>query len=279
LVAQGIERLTQLVRLTSGPLPTGMASDGAAAVTHTERAGLLGSAWKRKASVHARAYLERGSDADFAAMADALTHSARAYEAMASKLGDKAVRPYPTLNWLFLWSLTATPEDRKPYVAHAQRCASVANAAYADEADPYNALMYADAALVAALLDDSLAVAVTGGDAALERLVSGYEDALDTTLVTPRERDSAVRQIRLMALFHHAHEKARSAPVGVSVGDQLAQLADRLSVASGPHAQAATTAPAPAPAQAPPTPKPVRKAAKKTSPAKRRRTTGKPPTA
>jgi CHAT domain-containing protein len=279
LVAQGIERLTQLVRLTSGPLPTGMASDGAAAVTRTERAGLLGSAWKRKASVHARAYLERGSDADFAAMADALTHSARAYEAMASKLGDKAVRPYPTLNWLFLWSLTATPEDRKPYVAHAQRCASVANAAYADEADPYNALMYADAALVAALLDDSLAVAVTGGDAALERLVSGYEDALDTTLVTPRERDSAVRQIRLMALFHHAHEKARSAPVGVSVGDQLAQLADRLSVASGPHAQAATTAPAPAPAQAPPTPKPVRKAAKKTPPAKRRRTTGKPPTA
>ena len=270
MAARGIERLTQLVRLTSEPLPAGMASDRAAATTHTERAGLLGSAWKRKAAVHARAYLERGADDDFAAMADALDHSTRAYEAMASKLGDKELRPYPTLNWLFLWSLTAALEDRKAYVTHAQRCAAAANAAYAEEADAYNALMYADAGLVAALLDDSLAAAVTASNAALDSLVCGYEDALDSTILTPRERDSAVRQIRLMALFHHAYEKARTAPATESVGDRLDHLADRLSVASGTEAQAPAAELAPAP-------KPAKKAAKKPGSAKRPRARVKPP--
>ncbi len=288
MVASGIERLTQLLKLTGTASPAGTTtgSDGAACANNTERASLLGSAWKRKAAVHARAYLEHRAEADFAAMAQALDHSTRAYSAMASKLGDKELRPYPTLNWLFLWSLTAALEDRRAYIPHAQRCAAAANAAYAERTDPYNSIMYADAALVSALLDDSLAAAVSGSGAALEGLVSGYEDALDSTLVTPRERDSVVRQIRLMALFHRAYERARNAPAGESVGNRLDLLADRLCVA-GEHAQggdtvrASTAAPAPptlseAVDEAAPAPKHARKAAKKTSPEKRRRPPVKP---
>ena len=109
-----------------------------------------------------------------------------------------------------------------------------------------------------------------GSDAALDSLVCGYEDALDSTILTPRERDSAVRQIRLMALFHRAYEKARTAPAAESVGDRLDHLADRLNVASGTEAQAPAAELAPAP-------KPAKKAAKKPGPAKRPRAMVKPP--
>ncbi len=303
MVAHGIDRLTRLVHLTGAALPAGkgMSGDRAAASTHIERAGLLGSAWKRKAAVHAKAYLETGAYAEFADMTDALDHSSRAYEAMASKLGDTELRPYPTLNWLFLWSLTAALEDRKPYVSHAQRCAAAANAAFAEEADAYNSIMFADAALVAALLDDSLAAAVSGSGAALEGLVSGYEDALDIAVVTPRKRDSVVKQIRLMALFHHAYEKARGTRPGESVGDRLELLADHLSVGSGEAAHKsgearesdATTRPGdPPPSSEPETPaapgsapkpakkvvkKAANKAAKKAAPASSRRAPRKSP--
>jgi CHAT domain-containing protein len=216
-VAQGIARLTQLVEMTGG--------------ANAERAGLLGSAWKRKAAVHARAYLASARQTEFNRMADALEQSSRAYQAMASTLEDKEVRPYQTLNWLFLWSLTAQAEQRMAYVVQAQRCAAAANAAFADDPEAYNSTMVADAALVTALLNDSLRAAVSGSDAALDGLVAGYEDALQSAVVTPKERDSVVRQIRLMALFHRAYEKAREAKAAESVGDRLDLLAARLSEA------------------------------------------------
>jgi len=235
LVAQGIERLQNLVRLTGGT-PPDLQGESAprleAGSATAERAGLLGSAWKRKAGVHARAYLATGKPREFTRMQEALTHSSASYRAMASRLGDPDVHPYQTLNWLFLWSLTAPPKARRAYLPHVQRCATAANAAFIEDPDTYNSTMVPDAALLAALLDDSLAV-TTRGDAAFDSLVSGYLDALQTVLATPKERDSVVQQIRLIALFHRAYEKHKRAGAAKSVGARLELLADRLSD-SGP---------------------------------------------
>jgi hypothetical protein len=196
-----------------------------------ERSALLGSAYKRKAAVHAQAYLGKsGKLADFQAMRQALARSTASYEAMASKLEDKIIRPYPTLNWLFLWSLTAHPQERRAYLAHVQRCAAAANAAFADDPEAYNSTMVPDAALLTALLNDSLIDAAQDSRATLDALVAAYEDALETSLVTPKERDTVVKQIRKMALFHRAYEKHNKVPPAQSVGARIEMLANRLTL-------------------------------------------------
>jgi len=208
-VASAIERLTQLVRITG---------------TNAERAALLGSAWKRKAAVQARHYLS-GKRAELEGMKTSLARSAQAYRAMASELGAKELRPYQTLNWLFLWSLTADAAQRRMYLPHVQRCAAAANAAFADDPDAWNSTMVADAALVTALLDGSLDSA---GDVALANLISCYDDALTSALVSPKQRDSVIAQIELMALFHRALEKSRGETAATTVGARLEALTERL---------------------------------------------------
>ncbi len=226
MVARGIARLEGLVRLTGGRVAGDPETDSGTA--NSERASLLGSAWKRKAGVHARAYLRQGRSAEFALMAEAIARSEANYRTMASRLGDQEIRPYPTLNWLFLWSLTARREEWAAYLPHARRCAMAANAAFAEDPGAYNATMVPDAALVGALLAGTLAKA-SAGDATLDGLIAGYEDALRTALVTPKERDTVVKQIRFMALFHRAYEKHGHVDAPNSVGSRLERLADRLS--------------------------------------------------
>jgi CHAT domain-containing protein/pimeloyl-ACP methyl ester carboxylesterase len=238
MVASGIQRLENLVRLTGGVVP----GDEPTATARAERAGsaersaLLGSAYKRKAAVHAIAYLEpQGKLAEFEAMRDALQRSTASYEAMASKLEDKIIRPYPTLNWLFLWSLTAQPKERRAYLAHVQRCAAAANAAFADDPEAYNSTMVPDAQLLTALLNDSLVDAAEGSAATLDALVNAYEEALATSFVTPKERDTVVKQIRKMALFHRAYEKRNKVKPARSVGARIEMLASRLNLVTPPE--------------------------------------------
>ena len=154
---------------------------------------------------------------------------------MASKLEDKIIRPYPTLNWLFLWSLTAQPKERAAYLAHVQRCAEAANQAFVDDPEAYNSTMVPDAALLTALLNDSLTAAENESAATLDKLVSEYQDALESSLVTPKERDNVVRQIRKMAMFHRAYEKHGKVLPAKSVGRRIELLANRLSAAVLPE--------------------------------------------
>jgi hypothetical protein len=233
MVESGIRRLQSLVDLT-GAVP------GEQAAGSAERSALLGSAYKRKAAVHAAAYLEpRGKLDDFKAMCTELEKSRREYETMASKLTDKIIRPYPTLNWLFLWSLTAQPQERQAYVLHAQRCAAAANAAFADDPEAYNSTMVPDAQLLIALLNDSLVDAAEGSAATLDALVAAYEEALATSFVTPKERDIVVKQIRKMALFHRAYEKHDKVSPPRSVGARIELLANRLNQVIPPEEEEA----------------------------------------
>jgi len=189
---------------------------------------------------------------------------------MAGALDAKEILPYPTLNWLFLWSLTAQATERLAYLPHVQRCAAAANAAFIEDPDTYNSTMVADATLVAALLDDSLKAAA-GSDAALDGLVNSYEDALQTALVTPKERDSVVMQIRLMALFHRAYEKRRRVPVAESIGARLDRLADRLSAPSGASVDSAAPETDTAPPDEAPAPKRRAPRKRRTTPAAAKR--------
>jgi hypothetical protein len=93
--------------------------------------------------------------------------------------------------------------------------------------------MVADATLVIALLDGSLAMQGSAGDPALARIAAAYEDALESALVTPRERDLVLQQIKFMALFHQAYEKASGTATDASLGTRLAALSQRLSPDGG----------------------------------------------
>ena len=254
LAVRAIARLEQLVGLTGAVLPRRAAVDtlpsAAAAVDKLpspERAGLLGSAYKRKAAIHARAYLD-GDVAGFALMQRELSRSADAYGAMASQLGAKIERPYHTLNWLFLWSLTADAVQRSTHLPLAQGCAASANAAFAQSPEAWNATMVAEAALVAALLNQALDAAGALGEATVDDLARTYDDCLHGALITPKEREAVMRQIALMSLFYLAHEKAAGIQ-GPSTGARLQALAQRLTPSGAwtpPQRDAATPAAGPA---------------------------------
>ncbi len=241
VVARSITRLEHLVQLSGAALPDAPARGGAPLV-NAERAGLLGSAWKRKAAVHARASLA-GRAGELGRMKDALERSAQCYRAVASELGAKTIAPYQTLNWLFIWSLTALAADRQRYVPHVQRCVAAANAAYADEPQPWNVAMVADATLITALLNESLAVLDAAGERAFESVAASYEEVLRNALITPRERDSVVRQVALLALFQQALEHAAGTASAHATGSRLQALVERL--AHGGATTAAVLAPLP----------------------------------
>jgi hypothetical protein len=164
-------------------------------------------------------------------MGDALQRSTDCYHSMASQPDATELRPYQTLNWLFLWSIRAEMAQRQAYVPHVQRCAAAANAEFAEDPMAFNSTMVAEASLIIALLDDSLAAPGELGEPVLARIALAYEDALQSALVTPKERDLVLQQIQFMALFHQAYEKAIGKASPTSVGARLALLAQRLSTA------------------------------------------------
>jgi CHAT domain-containing protein/pimeloyl-ACP methyl ester carboxylesterase len=241
MAARAIDRLEQLVALSGAALMRSADHPDELELNH-RRAGRLGSAYKRKAALHARAYL--GGDASaFADMVSTLALSARAYQSHAGTLAQPGVQPFPTLNFLFLWSLTASAVEAQAQAALALHCASSANDAFRKDTEVWNVTMVADAHLLAAVLDQSLKQVGVPGDAVLEAVAQRYEDCFSSTLTMPRVRDAVVRQIDLMSLFYEAHERqtvqqlagaggaaATAAPTG-SIAKRLRALVLRLAPA------------------------------------------------
>ena len=241
MAARAIGRMKQLVGLSGASLaPVELA--GALAL-NLRRAGRLASAYKRKAAIHARAYL-RGNQNAFVEMSNALDLSAEAYQTHAAALIDAEPesRPdtklfaYPTLNYLFLWSLTASAEAASAQIALAQRCIASANRAFREDSEVWNATMVPDAHLLISVLDGSLKQTSPAVDGALAVLAQRYDECFESALINPRQRDAVVNQIKLMALFHQAHEAQQKAsmppPSGVaegSVAEGLKALVMRLS--------------------------------------------------
>jgi CHAT domain-containing protein/pimeloyl-ACP methyl ester carboxylesterase len=226
MAARAIDRLQQLVALSGAALMRSADHADELELNH-RRAGRLGSAYKRKAALHARAYL--GGDASaFTDMANTLALSASAYQSHAGTLSQPSVLAYPTLNFLFLWSLTASVAEAQEQAALALQCASSANAAFRKDTEVWNVTMVADAHLLAAVLDQSLKQSGVSGDAVLAAVAQRYEDCFSSTLTTPRVRDAVVRQIDLMRLFYEAHEHQTAQLAGDSNGAPTGSISKRL---------------------------------------------------
>jgi hypothetical protein len=196
-----------LIRLAIGRLQTLdrlVAAEGGS-LHNPERSALLGSAYKRLASVQARAVLLAGQakarqDAS-AAMRDSLQHSIEAYGRDEGHPGTGHFDSYLALNRLALLSLLPDAGDRAQAIALARHCRHEAEAHYAREADLWSAVMQSEAALVEAMLDGSLGRAGEAGDTALDALAGSYGATLVNLTLKPGQLDSVVTQLQLLSRF------------------------------------------------------------------------------
>jgi hypothetical protein len=223
-VERAIARLQQLLRVAAAqPESSAKPAPGA----NKERAGLLGSAYKRLAAVHAKAAVAAGADDDAAsraaclrAMRSALDESERWYfgqvtpadatsDATIDPTSNAEPDPYTCINWLFLITLRPVPAaERAQRQAFAQRCAAVAAQRFGDEADFWNAITAADVALV-------------------QQAVRSYQDVLQGLAVRPKQLQSTVQQLCLMALFNEALANGRK-DAHARTAASLREIADAL---------------------------------------------------
>jgi hypothetical protein len=240
LVETALDRLRQLVRTAAGPAATAQEHpDGADEVAtfaarNPERAALIGSACKRLAAAQARALIRKDPGASSKGFRNALTDSIEAYGSVEGKQANGTLNPYNALNRLALRAvLDFATADRAADadVAVAEACAQWARDRYRTAPDVWNAVMPADAALTGKLLDRSLGIEGGKGDEALEAARQKYADALAHVRVTPRELDSIVKQICLLALFYRAWEVTLTAERQAEAGrfaDRLGALAEHV---------------------------------------------------
>ena len=204
LIARAIERLRTL---------DGLVAVAGGTLHNPERSALLGSAYKRLASVHARAVLlaadARQRQAASAAMRDALQHSIEAYGRDEGHPGSGHFDAYLALNRLALLALLPAAGERAaadpaPAIDLARQCRREAQARYAQEADPWSAVMQSEAALVEAMLDGSLGRTDEAGQAAFNALAASYGSTLVNLTLRPGQLDSVVTQMQLLSRFGDA---------------------------------------------------------------------------
>jgi hypothetical protein len=204
LIGLAIERLQTLDRL--------VAAEGGT-LHNPERSALLGSAYKRLASVHARRVLvsKDASQRDAAAMAmrEALQHSIDAYGRDQGQPGTGQFDSYLALNRLALLALMPgtgadAAADRARAIALARQCRGDAEAGYAKDGNLWSALIQSDAVLVEALLDGSLGHADESGQTAFDALAASYGSTLANLTLKPGQLDSVVTQMELLSRFGDA---------------------------------------------------------------------------
>jgi pimeloyl-ACP methyl ester carboxylesterase len=179
-----------------------------------ERSALIGSAYKRLASVKAcdvlRAKQSGTRKVAAGAMRDALQRSTKAYARDEGKPGSGRFDSYLALNRLQLQALVTWPKDGEAAADPAEgidlvhQCRLEAQARYADEGDPWSAVMQSEAALTEALLNGSLGLAGDAGQAAIDKLSASYAATLANLTLRPSQLDSVVTQMELLSRFGDA---------------------------------------------------------------------------
>lgn len=202
LVDRAITRLNALAGITLS---------GDAKATNAERAGLLGSALKRKAAV-----LAENSDIKWSTVAEVLEESAKAY--LSATGDDVAKTPYNTLNALPLAWLSGHLDAIPAPADLASRCDATAQRRFATSKDFWDAVMSADAEMTAWLLGKPL-------DNPAETLRKIYDEAVEKLPLSARQWDSVVTQLRLLVKFLRLR-KAKGDAERASILEQLAQHLD-----------------------------------------------------
>ncbi|MFT4101249.1 MAG: CHAT domain-containing protein [Burkholderiaceae bacterium] len=225
---------------------------GKAAPVNAERSALLGSAFKRKAGIHASEILdprpERGARGRAAAkMTAALARSAQAYREAEGAPGRSDFAPYNALNRLALDALVRAASTERAEQAEraenaaaavdlARQCGQAAAQRYARTADIWDNVMRPEALLIERLIDGSFGAA---GDAALEEVASAYQQALADAAIKPWQLDSVATQMALLSRFYDAlsvvEKNASKQRDAKRVADRLLALRSRVHPASAPR--------------------------------------------
>lgn len=238
---------------------------GLQAVAETaERHSLVGGAFKRLAEVVP----------DAAGVRDALRQSAAAYQRAHehnTRLG--CVDPYPIANWLGIAALLgeAVP-GAAGLVSEAE---SAARERFVSARDPFDAVFDAvavpDLAVVKALADGSFARTGAARQQAIGRIIALYQDAFSRTFATPRQMDSAVKQLSFFSSMLDKLNSGRAREVLATTIDALDEIRSRVvGPADAPQAAEVQDAQAAAPQSKGATGKAAKKArSKKAAPRKR----------
>ena len=211
-----IDRLTQLLEVAKT----------------SERYSLLGSAYKRLASVHA----------DAAAATESLRGAASSYErAHTWNLERGRFNPYPVVNWLSCKALLGEiVPDGEAVLA---RIEAAARERFAVTREFFDAVAIPDSELYRAVATGALADAKLG-DAEVKRLIARYLDAFKTARPSAREIDSVTAQIDLVGSLL---KKLRSGDKDTGATcTALASLREAIGGGGSPG-QPATAAPGPPP--------------------------------
>jgi CHAT domain-containing protein/pimeloyl-ACP methyl ester carboxylesterase len=216
LIQHGIDRLLGLVA----------AAEGAGQPTvNSERCAILGSAYKRLASV-LQAWSVEGKPP--AGVRQALQESVKWYQRGEGVPGEPGFSPYAMQNRLALQAVlgTAKPED----AALALRAGDIARERYATSRDYFNLIMAADAMLLARLLDGSLQQG--RADAVEREIIESYRNIREQLPESVRQLSSVLTQLRLLAGFLDAKEQAEPGPPEPGrpseIAKRLRRIADAL---------------------------------------------------
>ena len=259
--------LDELAGLQDGALAEGAAD--AAPPRSSKRDAMRGSAWKRKASLHARQLLKGGLepkafDAVGQKMIEALKQSTEAYRASEGFPGSASFNLYMALNRLTLDALTdwATPAAKDAALVLVQQCRQLAHDRAERTDDPWDEMMPSDALLTQRLLDGSLGRADEVGSAAFEELAQAYEQAFSSVAVKPAQLYAVVKQLEIMSRFCDALSLVQQRDESLRrTADRLLQLVQRIQPRRGPRGDRPANPADWAPAAAPPDAQPKRRAA------------------
>jgi hypothetical protein len=173
---------------------------------NAERCALRGSAWKRKASLRARALLGRGLSAvarkrAAAEMRKFVGYAIDAYRAGEGNPGGSHFSPYHALCRLMLDALMPVPDPAAQQTALelARQCGASAAQAFAAAPNVWDAVIQPESLLVEHLIDGSLGRRGDDGDKALAAVAQAYTQALGNITVKPTQLDSMATQMELLS--------------------------------------------------------------------------------
>lgn len=206
LIEMSLKRLDGLDALVETRVPTSADAPLVAPAPHGTRAALRGSAWKRKASLHARRLLSgrldhAEQDAARREMNACLLNAIAAYQSAEGSPGSSQFSPYHALNRLALDALTEwpNPASRDAAIELAQQCRRAAAQGFALTPGLWDAITQPEALLVERLIDGSLGSAGDAGRAVFEDIARAYAEALRNITVKPSQIAALVSQIELLS--------------------------------------------------------------------------------
>ncbi len=270
-----------LIRLAIGRLRTLdqlVAAEGGT-LHNPERSALLGSAYKRLASVKSRAVLAARDaarrEAAAKVMREALQHSIEAYGRDEGHPGTGHFDSYLVLNRLALqallpWPAGSAAADKARAIDLARQCRGDAEARYAKQGSPWSAVMQSEAVLVEALLLGSLGRTDEPGQVAFDALAASYASTLVNLTLTPAQLDSVVTQMELLSRFCDALWRSGGDAALYRTADRLLELSRRIHPGKRPR----NDRPAPPAAASAGKPRPARRSRARLRRRPRRRRSG-----